>query len=196
MLNWSFDSDLLPRSMEIQKFAIAGPLKIKLKKFSDNRGFFTERFNVKAFIEAGLPSEFVQDNFSRSESGVLRGVHYQWDQPQSKLVTCLRGRIFDVVVDLRKASPTFGQHVSVELDGDEPSWFWVPAGFAHGFCVLGDQSVDVMYKVNVLYNAKGETGIAWNDPDLRIQWPLKNPILSSKDHELGSFQAYGHAPRF
>jgi hypothetical protein len=95
-----------------------------------------------------------------------------------------------------KLRQLLGQHVSVELDGDEPSWFWVPAGFAHGFCVLGDQSVDVMYKVNVLYNAKGETGIAWNDPDLRIQWPLKNPILSSKDHELGSFQAYGHAPRF
>ncbi|MBL7672265.1 MAG: dTDP-4-dehydrorhamnose 3,5-epimerase [Bdellovibrionaceae bacterium] len=182
--------------MEIQKFAISGLLKIKLKKFSDNRGFFTERFNEKAFLEAGLPSQFVQDNFSRSAPGVLRGVHYQWDEPQSKLVTCLRGRIYDVAVDVRKDSPTFGQHVSVELDGDDPSWFWIPAGFAHGFCVLGDQSADVMYKVNVIYNPKGEAGIMWNDPDFQISWPLKDPVLSPKDLQLGSFQDYRQTPRF
>lgn len=182
--------------MEVQKFAIPGPLHLKLKKFSDSRGFFTERYNAQAFAEAGLNAVFVQDNFSRSLPGVLRGVHYQWDQPQSKLVTCLSGRIFDVAVDIRKDSPTLGKHVAVELSGDEPSWLWVPAGFAHGFCVLGNEPVDVLYKVNCVYNAKGESGIAWNDPDLGIAWPLDKPVLSEKDAQLGSFKKYIQTPRF
>ncbi|HEY8269666.1 MAG TPA: dTDP-4-dehydrorhamnose 3,5-epimerase [Pseudobdellovibrionaceae bacterium] len=167
--------------MEIQKFDIQGPLLIHLKTFHDNRGFFVERYNENKFKELGLPTNFVQDNFSRSAYGVLRGLHYQNTPPQGKMVSCTFGEIFDVAVDVRKDSPTFGKHVSVRLQGDHPALFWVPAGFAHGFCVTSKQGADVMYKVDNLWSAAGEGSILWSDPDLQIPWPLETPILSEKD---------------
>lgn len=182
--------------MEISTFKIEGPKLISLKKFGDHRGFFTERFRKDAFAASGLPSDFVQDNFSRSEPDVLRGVHFQFDLPQGKLVTCLSGHIFDVAVDIRQSSPTYGQYVSVELKGDEPSWFWVPAGFAHGFCVLGKTQADVLYRVDNFYNAKGEAGIVWNDVDFNIQWPIKKPVLSPKDELAMTFKEYKVSPKF
>lgn len=177
--------------MEVQKFDIEGPLLIKLKTFHDNRGFFVERFNLAKFKELGLPTNFVQDNFSKSSYGVLRGLHYQFNPPQGKLVSCTRGEIFDVAVDVRKKSPTFGKHISVILDGDDPAWFWVPAGFAHGFCVTSKEGADVFYKVDNLWNGAGEGSIMWNDPHLAIKWPLENPIMSEKDKECRSFEYTG-----
>lgn len=167
--------------MEITKFDVEGPILISLDTYHDNRGFFVERFNKARFEDLGLPSKFIQDNFSRSTYGVLRGLHYQNIPPQGKLVSCTRGEIFDVAVDVRKDSPTFGKHVSVVLNGDKPASFWVPPGFAHGFCVTSKEGADVLYKVDNLWDKKGEGSILWNDPDLGIKWPIETPVLSEKD---------------
>lgn len=174
--------------MEIIEFPIKDLKLIKLKAFHDDRGYFVERFNEVKFREHGLPTEFVQDNFSRSKYGVLRGLHYQHDLPQGKLVSCLSGEIFDVAVDIRKNSPTFGQHVSVLLNGDNPSLFWIPPGFAHGFCVTSQSGADVLYKVDNLWNSKGEGCLRWNETSLMIQWPIANPTLSPKDAVGGSLK--------
>ncbi|MGZ3797042.1 MAG: dTDP-4-dehydrorhamnose 3,5-epimerase [Pseudobdellovibrionaceae bacterium] len=147
----------------------------------DNRGFFVERFNELKFRELGLPTKFVQDNFSHSQYNVLRGLHIQYVPPQGKLVSCTRGEIFDVAVDVRKDSPTYGKHVSVTLSGEKPALFWVPPGFAHGFCVTSKEGADVFYKVDNSWSANGEACILWSDEDLNIKWPIKNPILSAKD---------------
>jgi dTDP-4-dehydrorhamnose 3,5-epimerase len=181
--------------VKITEFEIKGPLLIELKAFDDERGFFVERYKSAAFAKLGLPT-FVQDNFSRSAPDVLRGLHYQFDEPQSKLVTALSGRIYDIAVDIRHKSPTFGQHVGVELDGSKPAWFWVPAGFAHGFVVLDNQPADVMYKVNSFYNAKGENGIVWNDSSLNINWPVAQPLVSPKDALQPSWATYCAKPKF
>lgn len=180
--------------VKITDFNIKGPLLIEPKRFGDSRGFFVERYRKDMFAELGLP-EFVQDNYSRSTSKVLRGLHFQFDRPQSKLVSAASGRIFDVAVDIRRDSPTCGQHVAVELHGDLPAWFWVPAGFAHGFQVLGE-SADLLYKVDVPYNQDGESGIAWDDPEIAIQWPESEPALSDRDKRLASWKSYCETPRF
>ena len=182
--------------MDIRRFDIEGPLFVQLKSFADDRGFFTERFRENLFKEAGLPTHFVQENFSRSKPGVLRGLHYQWNPRQGKFVTCTRGRIFDVAVDIRAGSPTLGRHVSARLDGATPSWLWIPAGFAHGFFVEGNEEADVLYKVDDYWNGGGESGILWNDPDLKIDWPVKTPLLSVKDAQAGSWKDYLKNPRF
>lgn len=182
--------------MNIKKFDVAGPLLIELKKFGDNRGFFVERFRQDAFENNGLPSHFVQENFSKSASGVLRGLHYQYDKPQGKLVTCVMGKVWDVVVDIRKDSPTFGQHVAVTLDADNPSWFWVPRGFAHGFCVLGAEAASLLYKVDNYYNAAGEAGILWSDKDIAVPWPVSEPTISEKDKVQPTFSDYKKSPKF
>jgi len=150
--------------------------------FADNRGFFVESFNERDFAVAGIASRFVQDNHSRSKKGVVRGLHYQLVQTQGKLVTVIRGRIFDVAADIRKGSPTFGNWVGVTLDDVSRQSLWVPAGFAHGFCALSEE-VDVVYKCTDYYNARAERGIIWNDPTLSIDWPIQSPLVSSKDKE-------------
>jgi dTDP-4-dehydrorhamnose 3,5-epimerase len=167
--------------VEIQTFEIQGPLLIQLKCFTDDRGFFVERFNEEKFKAAGLPYKFVQDNFSRSKHRVLRGLHYQLSPPQGKLVSCTRGSIFDVAVDIRKTSSTFGKHVSVELHGDSPALFWIPAGFAHGFCVTSNEGADVSYKVDNPWSPTTEGCVDWASTEINIQWPIANPILSDKD---------------
>lgn len=181
--------------MQVQTFPIEGVKLITLKSFSDDRGFFVERYKHAEFAEIGI-SDLIQDNFSRSKPGVLRGLHYQWDKPQGKLVTALSGVIFDVAVDIRRNSPTYGKHVSVVLEGMNPSWFWIPAGFAHGFCALGESPADVLYKVNNYWNGAGEGGILWNDSDLGIQWPIAEPLLSRKDQVSQTFADYCKAPKF
>ena len=155
---------------------------IEPKVFGDARGFFFESFNGKAFDEAvGRHVEFVQDNHSRSSKGVLRGLHYQIQQPQGKLVRVTRGAVFDVAVDIRKSSATFGQWVGVELNEDNHKQLWVPPGFAHGFVVLSD-SADFLYKTTDYYAPQHERCIAWNDPQLAIVWPHAGaPVLSAKD---------------
>ena len=168
--------------MKVTTTAIPEVLVIEPKVFGDARGFFFESFNQKAFNEAtGLEVNFVQDNHSRSSKGVLRGLHYQVQKPQGKLVRVVRGAVFDVAVDIRKSSPTFGKWVGVELSEDNRRQMWVPPGFAHGFLVTSE-SADFLYKTTDYYAPEHESGIAWNDSTLAIQWPLVGPLsLSVKD---------------
>lgn len=155
--------------------------------FPDERGFFFESFNIHAFKSAtALEVSFVQDNHSRSEKGVLRGLHYQIKRPQGKLVRVVHGSIFDVAVDIRKSSPTFGQWVGVELTGENHRQIWMPPGFAHGFIVLSD-SADLLYKATDYYASEHERCIKWSDPDIGIEWPLDaTPQLSAKDQQGSS----------
>ena len=173
--------------MKITNTFIEGLKVIELDIYSDSRGFFVERFNKKSFQELGIPYEYIQDNFSQSIPNVIRGLHYQNNPSQAKLVGCVRGNIWDVAVDIRKNSPTFGQYFGIELSGENGKLLYIPAGFAHGFCVLGDVLADVSYKVDGIYNKAGEGGIAYNDPTLNINWPIKNPIVSDKDKLLPQF---------
>ena len=182
--------------MKVEKFDLEGLMLVEPKVFKDPRGFFTERYREDQFSEIGIKTKFIQDNFSRSDSKTLRGLHFQYDKPQSKLVTCTRGKILDVVVDIRKKSKTFGRSVQIVLEGDNPKWFWIPAGFAHGFSVLSDSGADVLYKVDALYNPKGEMGIMWNDRDLNINWNTANPIISDRDQKGMSFSDYARDAKF
>ena len=162
---------------EIPKVIIITP-----KVFKDDRGFFLESFNQKVFAEkVGITTKFVQDNHSRSQHNVLRGLHYQIIQPQGKLVRVVVGKIFDVAVDIRKSSPTFGQWVGCELSAENQEQIWIPPGFAHGFLVLSDVA-EVIYKTTDYYCPQGERTLLWNDPDIGINWPLSAPpVLSAKD---------------
>ena len=170
--------------MKITPTTIPEVLVIEPKVFGDARGFFYESFNQKAFNQAtGLNLNFVQDNHSRSAKGVLRGLHYQIEQPQGKLVRVVRGAVFDVAVDIRKGSPAFGKWVGIELTEDNHKQLWVPPGFAHGFVVLSD-SADFLYKTTDYYAPEYERCIAWNDPAIGIQWPIdQQPSLSAKDQQ-------------
>ena len=168
--------------MNVTLTAIPDVLIIEPKVFGDTRGFFYESFNQQAFnVATGMDYRFVQDNHSRSNRGVLRGLHYQIEQPQGKLARVARGRVFDVAVDIRKSSPTFGQWVGVELSEDNHRQLWVPPGFAHGFLVLSE-SADFLYKTTDYYAPRHERCIAWNDPAIGIKWPIGQlPILAAKD---------------
>lgn len=171
--------------MNVIQTAIPGLLILEPKVFGDARGFFMESYNAKAFQDAtGLDVNFVQDNHSRSGKGVLRGLHYQIEQAQGKLVRVTRGSVFDVAVDLRKSSPTFGQWVGVELSEDNNRQFWIPPGFAHGFLVTSD-SADFLYKTTDYYAPQHERSLLWNDPTVGVAWPLQRldgePLLSAKD---------------
>ena len=169
--------------MKATRLAIPEVVLIEPQVFGDARGFFFESFNQKTFNEAtGTNHPFVQDNHSRSSQGVLRGLHYQIRQPQGKLVRVTRGKVWDVAVDIRKSSPTFGQWVGAELSEDNQHQLWVPPGFAHGFVVLSE-SADFLYKTTDYYAPKYERAIVWNDPSLKIKWPDAGvlPVLSDKD---------------
>lgn len=171
--------------MKATRLAIPDVVLIEPKVFGDARGFFFESFNQKAFNEAtGTNHAFVQDNHSRSSRGVLRGLHYQIQQAQGKLVRVARGAVFDVAVDIRRGSPTFGQWVGAELTEDNQHQLWVPPGFAHGFVVLSE-SADFLYKTTDYYAPQHERSIAWNDPSIGISWPAlaqgQQPLLSAKD---------------
>ncbi|HQQ70451.1 MAG TPA: dTDP-4-dehydrorhamnose 3,5-epimerase [Alicycliphilus sp.] len=168
--------------MQATRLAIPDVVLIAPKVFGDARGFFFESFNQRAFDEAtGTRHQFVQDNHSRSARGVLRGLHYQIEQPQGKLVRVARGAVWDVAVDIRQGSPTFGQWVGAELSEDNQHQLWVPPGFAHGFVVLSD-TADFLYKTTDYYAPQHERCIAWNDPQLAIAWPYAGqPVLSAKD---------------
>lgn len=168
--------------MKVIETAIPDLLILEPKVFGDARGFFMESFNARSFHEAtGLNVDFVQDNHSRSAKGVLRGLHYQIQQAQGKLVRVVRGSVFDVAVDLRRSSPTFGQWVGVTLSEENNRQFWIPPGFAHGFLVTSD-SADFLYKTTDYYAPEHERSLAWNDPDVGVAWPLDAaPLLSAKD---------------
>jgi len=167
---------------------LPGLVLIKPKVFEDERGFFMETYKKSDFETFGIRSHFVQDNHSKSKQGVLRGLHFQ-KKPfeQAKLIRCVKGEIFDVVVDLRRDSPTFGKHFSIKLSDENKLMLYIPRGFAHGFQVLSKEA-EVIYKVDNKYAPSHESGIIWNDPMLRIDWPIKNPILSEKDKNWPTFQ--------
>jgi dTDP-4-dehydrorhamnose 3,5-epimerase len=181
---------LMSDKLSVIDLPFAGLKLVKQKRFEDNRGFFTELYNQADFKGLDLDVGFFQDNFSHSKANVLRGLHYQFDRPQLKFVSCIKGKVLDVVVDLRPTEPTYGQHFKCELSDENGTRLWIPAGFAHGFCVLGDQPAELLYKVNCQHNPKGELGLRWNDPDLKIDWPLKDPILSGKDQDATGFKEY------
>ncbi len=173
--------------MNVIKTKLDGCSIIEPKVFGDDRGFFLETYHINRYKSIlGKNIAFVQDNYSRSSKNVLRGLHFQINKPQGKLVRVVRGEVFDVVVDIRKNSPTFGQWISVVLSEDNMRQLWIPPGFAHGFCVLSELA-DFEYKCTDYYNPLDEGTILWSDPDLGIHWPIENPTLSEKDT---------NAPRF
>ena len=168
--------------MNFTRLEIPDLVLIEPKVFGDDRGFFYESFNRKVFAQGtGVDPDFVQDNHSRSSRGVLRGLHYQIQQAQGKLVRVVQGRVFDVAVDLRRASPTFGKWVGVELSGENKHMLWVPAGFAHGFVTLSD-TAEFLYKTTDYYAPAHERSILWSDPQIGIHWPIDfEPVLAKKD---------------
>ena len=166
--------------MKVIETALAGVLIIEPKVFGDQRGFFLETFQTERYREAGIELPFVQGNHSRSQRGVLRGLHFQRSRPQGKLVSVSWGSVYDVAVDINPDSPTCGQFVGVELNDENHRQLWVPPGYAHGFCVLSEVA-DFQYKCTDLYNPLDEGGLIWNDPDVNIPWPVETPKLSAKD---------------
>lgn len=169
---------------QFQRLEIPEVILIEAKAFGDHRGFFMEIYKRSEFEVHGIPTDFVQDNYSYSVRGVLRGLHYQkHPKAQGKLIFVVRGEIFDVAVDIRKGSPTYGKWVGVVLSGQNRRLLYVPAGFAHGFCVLSEEAY-VVYKVTNEYAPELDRGILWSDPTLGIPWPIKQPILSPKDAQL------------
>lgn len=175
--------------MKFTPLSLDGLIQITPRVFEDERGFFMESFRKTLFQEAGVDCEFVQNNHSRSKLGTIRGLHYQSSPGQAKLVRCTRGKIWDVAVDIRPNSPTFGQWKGVELSEENFEMLFVPVGFAHGFAVLSE-TAEIQYKCSAYYNAETECGIAWDDADLAIEWPVSVPILSARDQALPSFQEY------
>jgi dTDP-4-dehydrorhamnose 3,5-epimerase len=169
--------------VNVKPTALPEVLIVELERFTDDRGFFLERYHEEKFARLGLPGTWRQDNHSRSRRGVLRGLHYQLRRPQGKLVWCARGSAFDVAVDIRAGSPTFGQWASITLTEDLPQLLWIPPGFAHGFCALSDMT-DIIYKCTEVYVPSDERGLAWNDPELGIRWPVTPPILSPRDRDF------------
>ncbi|MEM3846150.1 MAG: dTDP-4-dehydrorhamnose 3,5-epimerase [Candidatus Parvarchaeota archaeon] len=173
--------------MEFEFFEIEGLVLIKPRVFYDNRGFFMETYTKKDFEEHGIKTEFVQDNHSWSIKNTLRGLHFQKEpHSQAKLIRCISGEILDVAVDIRKNKKTFGKHVKINLSAENKNMLYIPEGFAHGFLVLSDYA-EIIYKVSKFYNKESESGIIWNDPELAIEWPVKNPILSESDRSRPRF---------
>ena len=182
--------------MKITPTEIPEVLVIEPDVHGDARGFFMESWHARKYAELGLGVPFVQDNHSRSRRGVLRGLHYQLHQPQGKLVRVVTGRVFDVAVDIRKGSPTFGRWVGIELSEDNHRQFYVPPGFAHGFCVLSE-SADFLYKCTDYYAPEDEHGILWNDPAIGIEWPGSDFLVSEKDAANGLLSEMGDVlPRY
>jgi dTDP-4-dehydrorhamnose 3,5-epimerase len=175
--------------MEIIDLPLAGAKLIRPRVFRDPRGFFFESYSEPRYRAAGMPEVWVQDNHSSSVQGTLRGLHYQSTPGQAKLLRVTRGRIFDAIVDIRPASPTFGKWHAEEIDAEQHCQIYIPIGFAHGFCVLSDVA-EVQYKVSSPYDAAHECAIRWNDPEIGLAWPIAAPILSERDQLSESFSAY------
>ncbi|GIW08649.1 MAG: dTDP-4-dehydrorhamnose 3,5-epimerase [Dehalococcoidia bacterium] len=175
---------------------LEGVVIVEIDYFRDERGFFIETYRRSVFADLGLPTDFVQDNHSRSRRGVLRGIHYQDERaPMGKLVRCTRGAVWDVVVDLRLGAPTFGQWTAVQLDDETLRQIYVPVGFGHAFAVLSDVA-DIEYRCTGYYVPEAEGTVAWNDPELAIDWPIESPILSLRDQRGQSLAAYRAQPAF
>jgi dTDP-4-dehydrorhamnose 3,5-epimerase len=176
--------------MQVKETGFTGLLLIEPRCFRDERGFFLESFQAERYRDNGITEAFVQDNHSRSRQGVLRGLHFQVKRPQAQIVTVIRGRIFDVAVDLRMNSTTFGRWYGVELSEEGPRQLYMTAGFAHGFCVLSEHA-DLHYKVTRLYDHADEGGLIWNDRDVGIHWPITNPMVSGRDSTYPTLRQLG-----
>ncbi|MGC1463254.1 MAG: dTDP-4-dehydrorhamnose 3,5-epimerase [Terracidiphilus sp.] len=176
--------------MKIRETSLPGVLVITPTVFRDDRGAFFETYNECAMVDAGLPQQWAQDNFSRSKKNVLRGIHYQISRPQGKLVRVTHGAVLDVAVDLRRSSPAFGRHFALELTGGNAEMLWIPEGFGHGFLVLSEVA-GFAYKVTDYYSSPAERTILWNDPELAIPWPIapENVIVSAKDAQGATLKA-------
>lgn len=181
--------------MRIIKTEIPEILIIEPKRIGDSRGFFTETFRAETYAAAGMRHAFVQDNWSRSKRGVLRGLHLQNPNAQGKLVTAARGEILDVAVDVRTGSPTFGRHVAVRLSEENGRQLYIPRGFAHGFLVLSD-TADFFYKCDAYYSPADELAIRWDDPAIGIEWPVADPILSARDASAPLLSQVSRLPKF
>jgi len=175
--------------MNIEQTSLEGVIIIKHDVYEDQRGFFKETYQKNKFDEIGIKYDFVQDNFSFSNKNVIRGLHFQKLKPQGKLVWCAYGKVLDVVLDINPSSKTFGKHISVELESNIPLSIWVPPGYAHGFAVLSDRAM-FCYKCTDFYNPDDEFGVRWNDKDLKIDWGINDPIISSKDDSFPSLKEY------
>ncbi len=177
--------------MEVKKTPLDGVLLLSPRLFKDDRGWFLESYNRDVFLGAGISETFVQDNHSRSIRHTLRGLHFQTTPGQTKLIRCTMGKVWDVSLDIRKHSPTFGQHFGIELTESDPTQVFIPVGFAHGFLVLSDWA-EVQYKCSSVYNGATESGIQWDDKDLQVPWPLagNSPIISDRDHKNQSFAEF------
>lgn len=176
------ERQLKQTELKSTELSIPGVLVIEPVVFEDNRGFFLETFHKKKYAELGIDSLFVQDNHSRSRKSTLRGLHYQLERPQAKLIYAVTGKIFDVAVDIRLGSPTFGEWAGIIISGADRRQIYIPEGLAHGFCVLSE-AADVIYKCTDIYYPPDEYGISWSDPAIGVDWPVKNPLLSEKDSE-------------
>jgi dTDP-4-dehydrorhamnose 3,5-epimerase len=166
--------------MKVIETPLPGVMILEPQVFGDARGYFYESYNKTRYRDIGIDVDFVQSNVSRSTRGVLRGLHYQWPNPQGKLISVLEGEVYDVAVDIRHGSPTFGRHVAAMLTADNHRHLWIPEGFAHGFCVVSDFAT-FTYQCTALYDRAGDAGIRWNDAALAIDWPVSEPLLSDKD---------------
>ena len=166
--------------MIVKETKLPGLLLIEPEKFQDNRGFFMETYQHSRYVEAGIDVNFIQDDHSHSLKDVLKGIHFTITIPQAKLVSISSGSIFDVVVDLRKDSPTFGEWLGINLNMDTPRQLFIPGGFGHGYCVTSEYA-DIHYKVSQTYNPSDEGGLNWQDPDMAIKWPIKNPVMKERD---------------
>jgi dTDP-4-dehydrorhamnose 3,5-epimerase len=175
--------------MQVDDLPLAGAKLIRPKVFRDSRGFFFESYSEPLYREAGMPERWVQDNHSKSGRDTLRGLHYQSKPGQAKLVRVTHGRVFDVIVDIRPESPSFGQWHGLYVDAEEHAQVYIPVGFAHGFCVLSEIA-EVQYKVSTPYDGSTECAIRWNDPELGVGWPIDDPILSQRDRVSESFAAF------
>lgn len=173
--------------MNVVKTPLPGVIVFEPRVFTDQRGFFLETYHQQRYQDAGIKETFVQDNHSHSSQGTLRGLHYQLNHPQGKLVRVVAGQVFDVAVDIRRGSPCFGQWFGEYLSAENNKQMYVPPGFAHGFCVLSP-SADFMYKCTDFYDAQDDHGIVWDDPGVAVDWPLEQPILSPKDAALPKLQ--------
>jgi len=180
-------------AFEIESCHLNEVVVLTAKAFADDRGYFMETYREDQFRDLGLPGVFVQDNHSCSRKGVVRGLHFQWDPPMGKLMRVTRGAAFLVAVDLRLGSPTLGRWIGVEATADNRRQVWAPASFARGFCALTDD-VEVQYKCTGTYNGRAESAIRWNDPEIGIEWPVKNPIVSVKDRNAQSLSEWLASP--
>jgi len=179
---------------EIESRHLSEIVVVKPSVFKDSRGSFSVLYHRDMFAAAGLPTDLVQDNWSHSKKGVVRGLHFQWDPQMGKLMCVIKGRAFLVAVDIRKKSPTLGQYYGLEISSDDPRMVWAPPGFARGFCALSDE-VELHYKCSGMYNPRCESAIRWNDPDIGIQWPIENPTMSDRDAAAQSLSDWLKTPQ-